>query len=286
SWRARSTGRRAKSFDFLRPHDPAKRGDPMRVLMIAPFPRNPDRIDGGVAAATMYLCQALSAMPDVDLIGVRVARDGQDLPEEQSLGWPVVDLPLGRLSLSTLFMPQRRRLHELLLRYEPQVVHAQGADFAGLLAVSCNRPAVVTAHGMLAECARFQTDPVNRLRASLSAAVTERTTIRRARDLIAISPYVARHYRDDIRGRIHELPNAIGPAYFDVERKPERGRFLFAGRIANGKGLEELIRAAAGSSSAVKSLILAGATPDGAYGERLRRMVSSLDLEDRVLFTG
>src|SRR4030095_9820709 len=97
----------------------------MRVLMIAPFPRYADRIDGGVAAATMYLCPALSAVPGVDLIGVRGARDGPDLPEEQSLGWPVVDLPLGRLSLSTLFVSQRRRLHEFLLRYDPQGVHAQ-----------------------------------------------------------------------------------------------------------------------------------------------------------------
>jgi glycosyltransferase involved in cell wall biosynthesis len=258
----------------------------MRVLMIAPFPRRADRIDGGVAAATMYLCQALSALPDIDMIGVRVARDGMDQPEDRQLGWPVIDLPLGRMSLSTLFMQQRRRLRDLLLRYKPQLVHAQGADISGFLAVNCNLPAVVTVHGLLAACARFQTDPVNRVRASLSAAVTERPTIRRASDLIAISPFVARHYRDDIRGRIHELPNAVAPAFFELERKPERGRFLFAGRIANGKGLEELVRAAARSSQAVTKLILAGATPDRAYEDRLRRDVATLGLADRVQFAG
>jgi glycosyltransferase involved in cell wall biosynthesis len=258
----------------------------MRVMMIAPFPRSADRLDGGVAAATMYLCQALTAMPGVELFGVRVARDGSDLPEERRFGWPVADMPLGRLSLSTLFAPQRRRLQELIHRYEPQVVHAQGADIAGFLAVSCNRPAVVTAHGMLAECARFQTDPVNRLRASLSAAVTERSTIRRASDLIAISPYVSGHYRDDIRGRIHEVPNAISSAYFELERRPERGRLLFAGRIANGKGLDELIRAVARSSPAVSKVILAGATPDGAYADQLHREIAGLGLDDRVEFTG
>jgi glycosyltransferase involved in cell wall biosynthesis len=198
----------------------------------------------------------------------------------------VADLPLGRLSLSTLFLPQKRRLHGLLERYEPHVVHAQGADLAGFLAVNCARTAVVTVHGLLAECARYQTDPVNRLRATLSAAVTERPTIRRARDLISISPYVARHYRDDITGRVHDLPNAIGPAYFAVARRVEKGRFLFAGRIAHGKGLDELVRAMARAPQSVKSLVLAGATPDLRYGEQLRRQVSSLGLNERVLFAG
>jgi glycosyltransferase involved in cell wall biosynthesis len=258
----------------------------MRVMMIAPFPRRADRIDGGVAAATLYLSQALAARPDVELIGVRVARGAGHEREDTSLGWPVADLPLGRMALSTFFAPQRRRLRELLRRYEPQVVHAQGADVAGLLAVNCGRPAVVTAHGMLAECARLQSDPINRLRASVSAAVTERPTIRRARDLISISPYVARHYQNEISGRVHDLPNAIGPAYFDVTRRPERGRFLYAGRIANGKGLGELLRASARKSSAVKKLVLAGATPDRRFEQELRDEIRLLKMSDRVHFAG
>lgn len=258
----------------------------MRVMMIAPYPRRADRIDGGVSAASMYLSQALASRGDVELIGVRIARDGKDLPEGWELGWPVVDLPLGRLSLSTLFMPQRRRLRELVRHYDPDVVHAQGADLSGYLAVRCGRAAVVTAHGLLAECARLQSDPVNRLRASVSAAVTERSTIRRATDLIAISPYVAQHYRGDIRGRVHEVPNAIGSAFFDVSRRPERGRLLYAGRIANGKGLDELIRAVAYNRYSVAKLVLAGSTPDPAYGDKLREEVSALDLAARVQFAG
>lgn len=258
----------------------------MRVMMIAPFPRCANRIDGGVAAATMYLSQALAVRPDLELIGVRVANGCGDDQEDNTLGWPVADLPLGRLSLSTLYLPQRRRLRELLRRYKPQVVHAQGADIAGLLAVNCGLPAVVTAHGMLAECARLQSDPVNRLRATLAAAVTERSTIRRARDLISISPFVATHYQGEITGRVHDLPNAIGPTFFEVERRPERGRFLYAGRIANGKGLDELLRAAARSGPAIYKLVLAGATPDRRYEEFLRQELRAAGLGDRVRLAG
>jgi glycosyltransferase involved in cell wall biosynthesis len=190
------------------------------------------------------------------------------------------------MALTKLFLPQRRRLRELLRRYRPEVVHAQGADIAGLLAVKCGHPSVVTAHGMLAECARLQTDRVNRLRATVAAAVTERPTIRRARDLISISPYVTQHYHGEINGRVHDLPNAVGNAYFEVARRPERGRFLYAGRIANGKGLAELVRAAARRSSGVDTLVLAGATPDRKYEDQLRDEIRALGLSDRVRLTG
>jgi glycosyltransferase involved in cell wall biosynthesis len=254
--------------------------------MIGPYPESPERIDGGVAAATMYLSQALASRSDVKLVGARIARRGNEAREDHALGWPVVDVPLGRLSLSTLYLAQRRRLDALLRKYDPHIVHAQGADIAGLLAVNSGRPSVVTVHGMLAECARYQTDPANRLRATLAAMVTERHTIRRTPDLIAISPYVARYFREDIRGRVHEVPNAIKEEFFSTNRTVERGRLLYAGRIANGKGLEELIRAVALNSSTVTKLVLAGATPDSAYGDRLRKLVGSLRIDDRVQFAG
>jgi len=255
-------------------------------MMIGPYPKSPDRIDGGVAAATMYLSQALASRSDIELIGARIARGGDETREDNALGWPVVNVPLGRFGLSTLYLAQRRRFDMLVKKYDPHIIHAQGADVAGLIAVKCRRPAVVTAHGMLAECARYQTNPVNRIRATLAAMVTERQTIRRASDLIAISPYVARYFREDIRGRVHEVPNAIKDDFFSARRNVDRGRLLYAGRIANGKGLEELIRAVALNANTVKKLVLAGATPDSKYGDRLRGLVGSLGIDDRVHFAG
>jgi len=255
-------------------------------MMIGPYPESPERIDGGVAAATIYLSQALATRDDVELIGARITRGGDEGRVDHALGWPVVDIPLGRMSLSTYFIAQRRRLGQLLTKFQPHVVHAQGADIAGLMAGNTGGPPIVTAHGMLAECARFQTDPANRLRATLAAMVTERQTIRRTPDLIAISPYVARYFREDIRGRVHEVPNAIKDQFFEVKRAVERGRILYAGRIANGKGLEDLMHAVARNTPAVTRLVLAGATPDPTYGDRLRKLVDALRIGDRVHFSG
>ena len=71
-------------------------------------------------------------------------------------------------------MRQKRRFTDLIRRYKPDVVHAQGTDLAGLLAVDSGLPNVVTVHGLLAECAKFQTDFVTRLRAQL-VAIADRT---------------------------------------------------------------------------------------------------------------
>lgn len=255
-------------------------------MMIGSYPRTPGRINGGVAAAMMYLSGELARTSGIELIGVRIAKDEADASDASQFDWTIVDLPLGRLSLSTLYGRQRKRLAELVARYNPDILHAQGADIAGFLAVRSTVPSVITIHGLLAECARFQSNPVERARATLAAAVTERSTVLRATDLIAISPYVTAYYADGIRGRVHDVPNPVAASYFEMPRAPEPGRFLYAGRIANGKGLVELIQAYASVRQPHWSLVLAGATPDSAYEGRLRSLTAALGVSASVHFRG
>jgi glycosyltransferase involved in cell wall biosynthesis len=258
---------------------------PIRVLMIGPYPASPDRIDGGVASALMYLSQALADDPSIELVGVRIAKGHLDASSVERFGWPVTDLPLGRMSLSTFYRRQRDQLRDLLKRFRPDIVHAQGADIAGYLAVGCDVPAVVTVHGLLAECAKFQTNFRSRLRAEFAALLTERYTVRRARHLIAISPYVTRYYEGAIGGIVHDIPNAVSSSFFRVARSPERGRLLYAGRISNGKGILELLEAVA-RNKGITRLVLAGAAPDPMYLKRVHDETVRLNLLDRVTFAG
>jgi glycosyltransferase involved in cell wall biosynthesis len=258
----------------------------VRVLMIGPFPRLPDRIDGGVTAATMYLAQGLVADPSIDLIGVRICNDDIGPAEDRNLGWPTVDLALGSGSLVTLYRRQERRFLEILRHYKPDLIHAQGADLAGLLATGCGLPAVVTVHGLLGECARLQTKTLTKARAVLAGLLTERRTIRRAAHLISISPYIGEYYQGEIKGCVHDIPNAVAPRFFSIPRSPETGRVLFAGRISKGKGVHDLIQAVAQVPRKVEHLLLAGATPDLAYESFLRAEVERLGLTRRVSFAG
>lgn len=255
-------------------------------MMLGAYPQSADRIDGGVASAITYLSQALSAEPGIDLIGVRIAVVPGDPAQSTGFSWPIVDLPLGKLALLRFFGPQKKKLSELIDHYRPDIVHGQGTDIPGFLAIRSGLPAVVTVHGLLAECARFQTKPAMKARAVLTALLTERSTVRRATNLIAISPYVAKYYKKEIRGRIHDVPNAVAPGFFEIARAPERGRLLYAGRIANGKGLVELLHATARNRAAITRLVLAGASPDSSYEKMLRNEAAILNLGECVHFAG
>jgi glycosyltransferase involved in cell wall biosynthesis len=120
----------------------------------------------------------------------------------------------------------------------------------------------------------------------LAAFVTERHTVRRASHLIAITPHVARYYGADIRGRVHDIPNAVSPGFFNVARRPERGTLLYAGRIAHGKGIPELLAAVAQNRDYVRRVVLAGAAPDARYRDRVIADVDRLGLADTVSLPG
>jgi glycosyltransferase involved in cell wall biosynthesis len=258
----------------------------MRVMMLGPFPSSLSRVDGGVAAATAYVSQALVGLPGVELIGVRVTGGRPRTESAEDLGWPVHELTLERFSVSTFFSGQRRQLDTLLKRYRPDLLHAQGADASGYLAVKSGYPAVVTIHGILTECARLRTGFVKRMRELAQARITEHYVVERARHVIAISPYVSSYYSSRLRGSVYDVPNAVAAQFFAVDRRPEPGRLLFAGRISRGKGLIDLVRAAAVRPEKFGKVILAGATPDHEFESTLRAEIRATKLESQFEFAG
>ena len=254
--------------------------------MLGPFPHSTSRVDGGVAAATVYVSQALTRLPGIELIGVRVAGGRSRIGPADDLGWPVHDLSLARFSVSTLFSRQRRQLDSLLSQHKPDLVHAQGADASGYLAVKSGYPAIVTIHGILTECARLRTVLVKRMRELAQARITEHSVVERAEHVIAISPYVSNYYSGRLRGSIYDVPNAISARFFAVERRPEPGRLLFAGRISKGKGLIDLVRAVSMRPAAVEKVILAGAIPDREFESELRAEIRASKVESRFELVG
>ncbi len=255
-------------------------------MMIGPYPGSPDKIDGGAASALTYLSQELARRPGIDFIGVRVADTSTAASGRSNFEWPIVDLPLGRLGLTTLYRQQRNHFAGLLRRYRPDIVHAQGTDLPGYIAVKSGVPSVVTVHGILGEETKFGADVLARARSFLNAVLLEQPTVRHATDLISISPYVTEHYGNRIGGRVHEIPNAIAAQYFEVRRKPEKGRLLFAGRLIKRKGVVDLVRALAQSRLDGAQIVFAGAATDPEYERLVRQESSRLNLVDRIKYRG
>jgi glycosyltransferase involved in cell wall biosynthesis len=255
-------------------------------MMIGPFPGSPDKIDGGAASALTYLSQELARRREIELIGVRIADTSTAAKGVSNFEWPIVDLPLGRLGLTTLYRQQRNYFHGLLQRYRPDIVHAQGTDLPGYIAVNSGVPSVVTVHGILSEETKYGGGALERARSFLTGVLLEHPTVQCATDLISISPYVTEHYGNRIRGRVHEIPNAIAPRYFDIRRDPEKGRLLFAGRLVKRKGVIDLVRAFAKVHEGGGRLIFAGAPTDPGYERLVRQDVARLGLVKKVEFPG
>jgi len=170
--------------------------------------------------------------------------------------------------------------------HKPDIVHAQGADASGYLAVKSGVPAVVTIHGILTACAHLRTDFIGRLRELAQANLTERFVVENAANIIAISPYVSKYYGAKIGGAVFEIPNAVSQSYFDVNWQPQAGRFLFAGRISRGKGLIDLVRAVSEKRMAVQKVIMAGTSRDPEFERQLRSEIETQRLETHFEFLG
>lgn len=254
--------------------------------MLGPYPHSVSEVDGGVAAATLYLSQALARLPEVRLVGARIGGSKPYDGRSYDLGWPVENIRLDRFSVSTLFRRQMRQFRAVLNDYRPHIVHAQGADAAGYLALRSNYPSVVTIHGMLMECAQYRTGLRRRLREALQSTITERFVIKHATDVIAISPYVGKHYKERLRGSIHNIPNAVSDRFYGVNRAPERKRFLFAGRISKGKGLLDLVHATERLQDGSYCIVVAGAAPEPEFAREFTNEVRKTKTESTFQIVG
>ena len=162
-------------------------------------------------------------------------------------------------------------------------------------ALRSNRPAVITLHGVVFREAALALAgaalPV-RLRWHLDA-LFERWVVRRARDVIAISPYVAQEYRPLTRARFHAIENPVADEFFAVPPAADgplaAPRLLCVARLIPRKDILTLLDAFARVAAVwpMAQLEIAGSTTaDPAYAARCREAAGQLGLMGRVHFLG
>jgi glycosyltransferase involved in cell wall biosynthesis len=287
------------------------------------------------------LAGGLAARPDVEL-HVVTAVPGLRAPETAVLGSFILHrVPHPRGDRLFWHQPLVRPLSRTLDAIGPDVVHAHMAGpyaDAALRYVLAKRrhvtgrgqpgrpvpwrghTAVITLHGVmfreaalaLAHSSRNApvsgTSPIggrwaDRARWTLDAWY-ERWIVRRATDLIAISPYVTQEYRPFTRARFHGIENPVADAFFDVPTPPlappfdrlrassdrgGMGRVLCVARLIPRKDILTLIETFARVVAALPTAILeiAGQTDaDPAYTAACMDAVHRLGLESSVRFLG
>ncbi len=277
----------------------------LRVALLGEYPVREDAIHGGgVQSVTHVLAHALARREDVECHVVCATRN--PLEADRRVGNLRVHflarLPLPRLATSRAHdVP---RLVRAVRAIDPDVVHGQGQDRHGLAAVRCGRPAVVTPHGVIfvesALLKRHALDAPGMLRQALLNR-TEREIFRRATDMVIISRYLTAIYGPLLTARAHYIENPIEERFFRIERRPERGRLLFAGTVVPRKRVGDLVaavallraqHAAAGDRSAMPrwlaelQLRIVGPLVHPGSEAQVRGLIAEHGLADTVILTG
>jgi glycosyltransferase involved in cell wall biosynthesis len=128
-----------------------------------------------------------------------------------------------------------------------QLVHAHGQVGYTIGALRSGVPHVVTPHGMLQLEKRAPEGSGALSGAHLREALwgaTEDWCLAHARHVVAISPYVRRLIEPRTRGRLHEIPNPVDPAFLSLRREdPVDPVLLSVGWLNERKRHELIVRA-------------------------------------------
>ncbi len=264
----------------------------MRVAILGAYALRDNRISGGPEAVVVQLADGLRRLPDMDVHVVTTSsRVATDSVQERD-GVVVHTLRLRRVPRWTLVRANARALAQAVRRIAPDVAHAHSAGTWGDAALSSGAPAVITVHGVIRQEAQVFRRYGLTWRESLSWRYEEwyeRSSLARAADVVAISPYVAEFYRSMTAARMHLVENPVADAYFDLPDAAEPGAILCAGRIIRRKNVLGLLQAfdRLRRMAPQARLRLAGdehSEPD--YAAQCRQFVAGHGLDDAVSFLG
>lgn len=271
----------------------------MRVVIAGDYPENPPDLVGGIQAVIYNTLQSLGRYEDLDLHVVTCEKwrsrplDRAQVVDEQQ--WVVHYLPSSPRIPHTLSMltVDRRTVRRYIEGLAPDLIHAHGQAAAyPFAAFDTKLPTVVTVHGINVLEAEVDRRGGS-LKGNLRVAVwdyAERSCLRRATDIVVISPFVGEVIAPHTRARLHNIDNPVHDAFFRLQLAPVPGRVLMVGSVQKRKGTLDAIKAMAIVRQQVAHAelhVAGGFSPAYAeYGEQVRQYVAESGAEDYVRFLG
>ncbi len=264
----------------------------MRVALAGPYPLS-EKIRGGVEGVNAVLASALARIPDIDLHIITAAHDGR--PTQSVDGAKLTVLPESRrFRRMTFYWLERRRLVRCLRELRPDVVHVQGQNWYALAALSAGFPTVVTLHGMINKEKQISDgrtallDSASRWARFFFNARYEEETLRRAKHIILISPYVEVSIAGRTVAKLYPAANPIDDRFFEIDSEEAQGRLLFVGFVEPRKGVDVAIHCILSLAERYPDLTLhiAGGEVDRGYARAVRGLVERYGLQKKVRFLG
>lgn len=263
----------------------------MRIVILSEFPRQRDRVVGGLEAVARELATALARREEVHVVSFHAGLDaGLDAGIEEVVdGIRVHRFPLPRrLGNVTLGVHERNATARRIRRLGPDVVHALGLGPKALAAADSGCPWLVSVNGIQSNEARAAGGWKNRVRASVLVGM-ENAALRRATDIVVPNDVIATMIRGRAGdARIHLVENSVDSRYFDVRPSGDPSRVLFIGRLLPLKAPQDLIEAArlrARDGRPIRVRFV-GPPEDPWFFESLRERVRAAALGNFVEFCG
>jgi len=278
---------------------------PLRVLMMSQYPfEESDHTLGGIMQTTYQLVNGFIELdsPDLDLRVLSLNETCRKLETRKYGRVTVYHLPKSTSALGFIFSEPFRLLFRfilLLIRFRPQVLHAQGNVSFIMLSLLFGKRSVQTVHGIFRNeqkaIPKEQQSSSLRIRFFLREALESvylraiRTIIVTSNQLVALAQSAGGFPK-----RIVWIDNSVDKGFFitrDAASEATKGSvtLLFAGVITPRKGLHILLAAFArlAAQKPGVSLRIVGirhAAPE--YVEALETQYRALIEGGRVFFTG
>lgn len=260
----------------------------MKVLLVSRFPNDPNKPRGGVEAVTVVLANALAELQKIDVNVVTFNKSLKDEIVEE-----INDVTVHRLNKSRLpqlldfaYGSARAKLVHKIKEVSPDILHWH--ETSGIAGISVNVPEVFTIHGFTSENINADNLRMKGLRSKMWNLFEQRA-FSNYKDIISITPYVKNKLLSLTAGNIYEIDNPLDERFFRcVREKCDPQRVLCVGWISPRKNTLTSVRAFHESlkRGTKGKLIIAGASSDDNYLEKVKSEVAALGIEKQVEFLG
>lgn len=189
----------------------------------------------------LNLLESLARMPDLEILVLSFSR----YEEARGILWENINIEILKVprgsALSTFYLLRWPKVLRVVQQFRPDIVHGQGIE-AGYawLATLQPFPHVLTFHGVYGVTAYLKPKGVwQRL-----GCILQRATLRRARNIIAISHFLKDWFCQNTSANVYYIPNAVHTSFYLVSPDAHADfDLLYVGRITPAKGLLDAIEA-------------------------------------------
>ncbi|RLB06067.1 MAG: hypothetical protein DRG83_01185 [Deltaproteobacteria bacterium] len=272
----------------------------MRVVLMGSYPTYPFRKELNLRRDTRHvvtswnvnLSRALAKLRGVEVHFITFAPIPEDkVVYSEGVNFYFIKFPkfMKAFDLFSLFQLSRIKIHKLLSRIDPDIVHGIGTEHLfPYIAITSNYPSLITVHGIMSEIVKRR--GISRLSYKKAIARLERYVLKKAKRIISISPYVEETLKGHSSAKFYRVENAVEEVFFNTYSSQDTDKLLFIGMIQKGKGLLDLLKAikiVRGWSKGVLLEIIGPVLPNQEkYYGILRRYMEEEDLEPNIKFLG